>query len=208
MAKRQLLPVDQMPLVGRRVCLDLMNTTGARGSGAPRERLKTYRDVLVWSRRVGILTAREQRALAARSTRHAGRAREALRRIHTLRETLYRVLRAVADGQPPPAGDVSRLNRLWQQDCARRALVVGERGFEVRLRASDDDLDRMIWPIIGSAVDLLTSDAVVWLKRCGECDWLFLDQSKNHSRTWCKKDCGDRVRARRYYRRRQDRQSL
>ena len=69
-------------------------------------------------------------------------------------------------------------------------------------RVPDDAtaFDGIIWPIVQSAVDLLTSDAVGRLKRCGECDWLFVDDSKNQSRTWCKKECGDRVRARRHYR--------
>jgi predicted RNA-binding Zn ribbon-like protein len=61
------------------------------------------------------------------------------------------------------------------------------------------ELDAMVWPIVSAAVELLMSDRLARLKRCGECDWLFLDESKNGSRTWCKKDCGDRVRARRHY---------
>jgi predicted RNA-binding Zn ribbon-like protein len=201
MAKRKLVSIARMPLVGRRICLDLVNTTGARDSTTPRERLKTYRDALVWSRRVGILTAHDHRTLEAKSTQHAQNALKALVRIRKIRETLYRLLRAVAEGEQPSAGDVAQLNRLWQKDRARRELAVGGRGFDVRLRTNNDELDRIIWPIIESAVGLLTSDDVVWLKRCGECDWLFVDESKNHSRTWCKKVCGDRVRARRHYRR-------
>jgi len=57
----------------------------------------------------------------------------------------------------------------------------------------------MWWPTVASAVELLTSERLTRTKRCGECDWLFVDESKNRSRTWCKKLCGDRTRARRHY---------
>ena len=32
-------PVEQVPLVGGRLCLDFVNTTGARSGSRPRERL-------------------------------------------------------------------------------------------------------------------------------------------------------------------------
>ena len=65
-------------------------------------------------------------------------------------------------------------------------------------------LDRMLWPVVGSAADLLTSED---LDRVGECQgdgcgWLFIDMSRNHSRRWCDMgDCGNRAKARRHYRR-------
>jgi predicted RNA-binding Zn ribbon-like protein len=40
---------------------------------------------------------------------------------------------------------------------------------------------------------------------CGadNCDWLFLDESKSRSRQWCNMAvCGNRAKARRFYRRR------
>jgi predicted RNA-binding Zn ribbon-like protein len=60
-------------------------------------------------------------------------------------------------------------------------------------------MDSLLWPIVASAVDLLTSGDIADVKKCDECDWLFLDSSKNRSRRFCKTVCGDRARARRYY---------
>jgi predicted RNA-binding Zn ribbon-like protein len=35
----------------------------------------------------------------------------------------------------------------------------------------------------------------------GGCGWLFVDESRNGSRRWCSmKDCGNRAKARRHYR--------
>lgn len=70
---------------------------------------------------------------------------------------------------------------------------------QLELRVDAQELDAMLWPIIASTVDLLTSDRVPRIKKCGECDWIFLDESKNGSRAWCEKVCGDRTRARRHY---------
>jgi predicted RNA-binding Zn ribbon-like protein len=198
-ARRKLLPVEMMPLVGGRACLDLANTTGARSSSDPRERLETYRDVLVWSRRAGLLGKAEAQALAARSASRGKEAGAALKRVREVREILYRLLRSAAERRAPSPSDVEQFNRLWRKDRSRREIVAAGHALEVQLPTAPHELDRMIWPAVESAVDLLTSGAVARLKRCGECDWLFLDDTKNQSRTWCKKECGDRVRARRYY---------
>ncbi|HUG86040.1 MAG TPA: CGNR zinc finger domain-containing protein, partial [Euzebya sp.] len=55
------------------------------------------------------------------------------------------------------------------------------------------------------AASLLTSpDALARLAACGECRWLFLDQTRNRSRRWCDPaDCGNRTRQRRHYQRHQ-----
>jgi predicted RNA-binding Zn ribbon-like protein len=56
-----------------------------------------------------------------------------------------------------------------------------------------------------SALRLLNSDTAARLKICGHCGWLFVDRSKNRSRAWCDMAvCGNREKARRHYRRRQE----
>ena len=202
MGRRRVSPVTDLLLVGGAACLDLVNTTGDRASQVPRERLHSYADLLVWSRRAGLLSAAEAARLRRQSARRAGEASRALARMRALRETLYALFRAIAEGQAPPAPSLTTLSRLWHVERARRALEANRRGFTLRLRVQADELDPMRWPIVSSAVDLLLSEDVARVKRCGECDWLFVDTSKNGSRTWCKTACGDRVRARRHYHRR------
>ena len=201
MGRRPLLPVAKLELVGGLPCLDLINTTGARASDAPRERLRRYEDLLVWSRRASILSAAEADRLRAAATRRPAEARRALARVLRLREDLYRLLRAVAEGSKPSPEAVRQVGKWWLADRRKRELSAGDRGFSLRLRVSARELDAMVWPIISSAVELLVSDLLTKVRRCGECDWLFMDASKNGSRRWCKKQCGDRVRARRHYRR-------
>ncbi|MDW9413303.1 CGNR zinc finger domain-containing protein [Sinorhizobium meliloti] len=63
----------------------------------------------------------------------------------------------------------------------------------------------------GTPLDVATAHSVLGLiagpererlKICPNCAWLFLDRSRNRSRTWCDMAvCGNRAKARRHYRR-------
>ena len=53
-----------------------------------------------------------------------------------------------------------------------------------------------------SALMLLSRPEPERLKICPNCEWLFLDRSRNRSRAWCDMAvCGNRVKASRHYRR-------
>lgn len=54
-----------------------------------------------------------------------------------------------------------------------------------------------------SALSLLRPEAVKRIRICPNCNWLFLDRSRNASRLWCDMAvCGNRSKARRHYQRR------
>jgi len=195
MRPRKLLAVGDMPLVGGEVCLDFVNTTGGRAGQEPRERLCSIRDVRVWARRAGV-SGGQRRGGGAREER----SQQVLARLHTVRETLYRIFQARIEGRRPRRDDVRRLDRWSREDRLRRELVFAPDGLALRLVPGSSASDRWISAVVDSAMSLLRSPRVALLKRCAECDWLFLDETKNQSRTWCKKTCGDRVRARRHYR--------
>jgi predicted RNA-binding Zn ribbon-like protein len=53
-----------------------------------------------------------------------------------------------------------------------------------------------------SALSLAANPEPDRLKICPNCEWLFLDRSRNKSRTWCDMAvCGNRTKAKRHYRR-------
>jgi predicted RNA-binding Zn ribbon-like protein len=55
---------------------------------------------------------------------------------------------------------------------------------------------------VRSAMRLLDPGFRVRVKMCPSCRWLFLDRSKNQSRTWCDmKVCGNRAKAHKHYQR-------
>lgn len=56
-----------------------------------------------------------------------------------------------------------------------------------------------------SVLRLIASPEPERMKICGNCGWLFLDRSKNRSRTWCDMAvCGNRAKASKHYRRRKE----
>lgn len=199
MGRHEMAPIDRIPLVGGALPLDFVNTTGGRSQAEPRERLRTYRDLLAWCRRAGVLAPLDVARLQRLAGDHVREAEGVLARVTGIREMLYSVLRSVAEDREPPASAVAALGRLWRADRQRRDLTWDEGRLRLRLVRGNGRLDMMIWPLVESSVELLTSDRVATLRRCAECDWLFLDGTKNGSRTWCKKACGNRVRARRHY---------
>lgn len=99
-----------------------------------------------------------------------------------LREAIDPHFRAEALGNPSAHLLADLLDEIAQ------ALRAGERGdldFETAMSAL-----RLISPQRGGA-----------LKICPNCEWLFLDRSKNKSRAWCDMAvCGNRVKARLHYR--------
>jgi predicted RNA-binding Zn ribbon-like protein len=49
----------------------------------------------------------------------------------------------------------------------------------------------------------MSQDSLRRLRICRNCNWLFIDRSRNGSRRWCDMAvCGNRQKARRYYHRR------
>jgi predicted RNA-binding Zn ribbon-like protein len=65
----------------------------------------------------------------------------------------------------------------------------------------------MLWPVLRSAAELLTSDRMDRVRLCSaeDCDWLFLDSSRNRSRRWCDMAvCGNRSKVRRFRQTQQD----
>ena len=70
------------------------------------------------------------------------------------------------------------------------------------LRTSGDRPQALDTATARSALMLLSRPEPERLKICPNCNWLFLDRSRNRSRAWCDMAvCGNRVKASRHYRR-------
>jgi len=104
-----------------------------------------------------------------------------------LREAIDRHFRAEARGDASTQLLADLLEEIAQ------ALRIGEPG----------DLD---FETAMSALRLISPQRAGALKICPNCEWLFLDRSKNRSRAWCDMAvCGNRVKARlHYHRKRQE----
>lgn len=189
------------------LCLDLVNTV-SDWPQASKDVLSDYRALVAWGRQSGVLAGEEAERLARSAARRPDAAERAFRKALDLRAGLYRIFDAVATGKSPPARDLSAFNRLLGDAMVRLHVLPSEGGFAWGWSAESGALDRVLWPVLRSAADLLTSDRRDRVRQCESdtCNWFFIDRSRGGQRRWCDMAvCGNRAKARRYYRRKKDR---
>jgi predicted RNA-binding Zn ribbon-like protein len=190
-------------LTGGSLCLDLANTLDNRPTAQPRELLATYEDLVAWGVQAGAVPPATAQPLRRTARAHPRAATRALQQARHVREALFAIFAAVAAGRLPPADASDRLNEALPSALAARRLSLGT-GTPAWSWAEHDlpDLDRVLWPAVVSAAELLTSPDLDRVRECASerCAWLFLDRSKNRSRRWCDMTvCGNRTKARRHY---------
>jgi len=193
---------QSLKLIGGRLCLDFINTVDCRNSDQSREVLSTYPNLVSWSQHANILTENEAKDLLREAGLHPTDARIVLERAITTREALYRIFSAIANHCSPAAIDIGVLNAEMSIAMAQMRLKPASAPSPWTYTFEERELDQMLWPVIHSAAELLTSDKLDRVCECrGEnCGWLFIDMSRNRSRRWCDmKDCGNRAKARRHY---------
>jgi predicted RNA-binding Zn ribbon-like protein len=195
-----------LALLGGELCLDFVNTVEPRGADQPQEFVVTYSDLVAWSHHAGVVTAEAEHLLHA-ATAHQAEAEAVHRRAIALRETLHRVFLSIVEGQPSMARDLEPFNAALASALSYLRIVPLQVGFAWDWHVQDGDLDRMLWPIVRSAAELLTNGPLDRLKQCAGCGWLFLDGSRNRTRRWCDmRVCGNRAKARRHYQRQHERE--
>ncbi len=190
-------------LTGGALCLDLANTLDNRKAPAPRELLVGFEDLAAWGAQAGAVPDAITRALRREARAHPRVAARALQRARQVREVLYAIFSAVARAHVPPGAAMDRLNLELPRAFGSRRLdrAAGSPAW-AWVEHDPPDLDRILWPVVVSAAELLTSTELDRVRECaGErCSWLFLDRSKNGSRRWCDMTvCGNRSKARRHY---------
>jgi len=195
--------IEEIELIGGVLCLDFVNSlSGTRKE--PVERLHDYGELVRWTAHAGAIEPGEVEPLAAAGAARPGEAEAVFDRALALRESIFRAFDALAHGAGPPAADLERLNRELARALPHMRIEPDEHGFDYRFETESGALDRPLWPIARSAAELLAEGDLARVKECSsdECGWLFVDLSKNKSRRWCDmRDCGNRAKARRYYRR-------
>lgn len=192
--------IFDLTLTGQ-VSLDLVNTVDWRTSSDPAELLNSYSDLLRWGRHTGLLKDQEARRLASEAAKHPKKAVAVLQQALALRETLFRIFSAITAGQQAEAADIESLNRSLSDALSRLRLRSAKEAYQWEW-SGDAELERVLWPVVRAAGELLTSESLTLLRQCpGDgCAWLFLDTSRNKSRRWCTMEvCGNRSKARRHY---------
>ena len=183
--------------VAGNLALDFVNTVAFRADpGKQMDRLRSIEDVRRWASQAQLPDCS---AISPGSLDTA-----ALRRIRAVREQLFAVFHAMAINDPIAADTLARVGNALHDCCAKQCLSM--EGGEVRWTWGPDArcTDYLLYPVLTAATDLLTSVSRGLVRQCEDagCGWLFLDRSNARTRRWCSmSDCGNRHKARKYYRR-------
>jgi predicted RNA-binding Zn ribbon-like protein len=185
------------------LCLDFANTVGWHASDSPEESLNKYADLVEWSAERGIIPGDTKNVLLRKSREEPIEAQSILEKAREIRENMYHMLSDTAHGHPIKVTDLKGLNKAVAGMLSHSRLAPYERGLRWEWDSRSDELDSVIWPVVRSAVDLMTSEAIKRVGQCADdrgCGWLFWDSSRNRSRRWCDmSDCGNRAKVRRFY---------
>jgi predicted RNA-binding Zn ribbon-like protein len=185
------------------LCLDFANTVGWHASNSPEESLNKYADLIEWSLNRGIISGDAKDELLRRSEEKPIEAQAVLEKAREVRENIYRILSDTAHGHPIKIVDLKEFNKALASMLSHSRLAAYEGELRWHWDSRPDKLDSVIWPVVKSAVDLMTSEAIKRVGQCADekgCGWLFWDSSRNRSRRWCDmSDCGNRAKVRRFY---------
>jgi predicted RNA-binding Zn ribbon-like protein len=184
------------------LCLDFINTLDDRFSGAPKELLPGYIDLVHFGEESGALTHQQADRLSGKSVQKQDVAERARAHALRMREAMFEVFWAIVQKKPVPRAELSVLNGYVHKAAQHASLVPSKHHFEWKFELSEEDFEAPLWPIASSAADLLASDELQYVRRCASktCEWLFLDESKNHRRRWCDMTkCGNRAKFQRFY---------
>jgi predicted RNA-binding Zn ribbon-like protein len=184
--------------------LDFANTLDYRYEPAKRlELLESNDDLVQFGLQSGLLAPAEAHKRQP-SLNKSARDRY-LHYARELREAVEGIFAASTDGGRVKEEDLDILNSWIREASSHRRIQNQKKAFVwAWYRTLNDPASLLLWRISHAAAELLTSPELQLVRRCdaANCRWLFLDKSKNHSRRWCDmKICGNREKARAYYRR-------
>lgn len=201
-------PTGDLVLIGGRLCLDFCNTVDERLTEQPHDVLSTnrYRALIRWGHKAHALNDEQHAHLIQFAESQPAYADDIFQMAIDLREVLYHLFVARMSGKTLPEGDVSALNRAWHSIQQERQLSRSDDGQSlVEAWSNPFVLEILLWKITKSAVETLLNDDPTRIRQCPGCGWLFYDQSKNNSRTWCDmRFCGNRAKNKRFHDRRRN----
>lgn len=186
------------------ICLDFANTIHNSRAVDNGEELHAISDLLQWGKEVGLLTLGEHDRLALHYKRNPRKAAADLAKGIAIRDLLLSTFADVANGRSVSSRRLSELNSALEQAPALLRVRKNSDGLETKWTSVADGLQQVLFAVLNSAAELLASDRLGRVRQCGSpvCTWLFVDESRNHSRRWCDMSaCGNRMKARRYYQR-------
>ncbi|WP_405905141.1 ABATE domain-containing protein [Streptomyces sp. NBC_00828] len=180
-------PAPVFPFIGGRPCLNFVATLGKRHGDTPLERLPDPAALARWIGEAGLHAGDDDEPvhITADDLSHA----------RTLREALYRLVRASMDGLTPDPADVARVNEAAALPDLAPQLAEPHGGSLPPLYwKADRPGPAALATVARDAVLLAGGPLLARVKKCEnpDCSLLFLDDSQARRRRWCSMDrCGN-----------------
>ncbi|GGN57322.1 hypothetical protein GCM10011579_019440 [Streptomyces albiflavescens] len=180
-------PMSAFPFIGGRPCLNFVATLGKRHTGTPLERLPDPDALTRWIGEAGLRAPADD----ARMPVTEGD----LAYARTLREALYRLVRAAMDGDVPDPTDVAQVNEAAARPDLAPQLGDPDGGSRSPLCwKAEQPAPAALATVARDAILLVTGPLLARVKECENpgCSLLFLDDSQARRRRWCSMDrCGN-----------------
>lgn len=174
-------------LIGGTPALDFANLVSYRGTDREHDWLEPATNAETWAEAAGI-------------TAPVG---DDVTELRKFREVVARTFLAIADRAAPAPDDVDLIGNAAATAWAHRRLTLAD---DAPAATWATTAPTLLTELALDAAALLTSaESIRRIATCAECRWIFVDTTRNHNRRWCDPaDCGNRVRQRRHYHRRQN----
>ncbi len=192
--------IQTMGLDAGNASLDLVNSGYGMVPGEIVERLHSYTDFLTLACRHGIIHQQTSITLQDEANRNPELAANALNEVKYVRKVLYTIFSTLANRGKIDQEVLATFNQYLADTLAHRKISISGVKLFRDWSVQDGDLSQVLRHYVLSAYEILTGSKNIFIKQCGRCTWLFLDESKNHRRKWCDmKVCGSSDKAKRYY---------
>lgn len=194
-------------LIGGAVVLDFLNTCNGRRPDTSleqvQERLNSFGFFFEWAQHAGLITPEEHARWQAFAAGQQELLEPMLDAVKALREAMFVIFHTLAQRHALDAQALQPLNTVLQRTMSYRFLTTEDgqpRWVWKACQSAEDVTTVLIGRLADQAQELLTGADLMHLKSCSssECDWLFLDSSKNKQRKWCQMSvCGSREKLQR-----------
>ena len=181
---------EELPFkyIGGDPSLDFVNTVDWTEQGPIKERLTDYARLTRWAEGAGILSRADAERLRRSATPREAKAayKSALR----LRDVLQRLYASGSDA-------------AWEEFNELLGKALRHLGVSPRHEwewHGVESLESVLWPVVWSAANLLTSEEAQRIRVCAgpDCGWMYVDRSRNGLRRWCQMEtCGTLEKSRR-----------
>jgi len=179
-------------LIGGHAALDFSNTVDDQDKLREISRISDWSTFLEWAKVSSMFSNKQIDALE--NEIQQTEIPRLLANIHALRETEYAALSCIVSGEIKPNVAMQTLEAGIKTAINNSSWVLDDISY--KWAVNRDNPHWVIDVLTLSIEDLLRSEDITKLKKCGRCTWMFLNKGRGRGRQWCNMStCGNRAKS-------------